>query len=318
MPRVPLSSKILLGIIVLLLVAIGTPNLMRVRYAKQSHADFVVSEDAPNLQAEARLAGGGGGGGDRDLVLAKLSSAGPEIPDRKIIRTAGFELVVEDVPAAKAAISKIAERSGGFVESSESSKTPEGLQRARLTIRAPQERLDDVRDQIRQLAARVESDKTEAQDVTRQFVDSEARLHTLKAEESQYLAILKNARTVKDTVEVTEKLSDVRGDIEQLTGEIKYLSQQVEMSVITIALRTEADAAQADVRWRPGNQAKGAWHDLKQGMADFADIAISIVVLSPLIILWLVVIYVLIYLVLKISIRLRNRAKAKQPPASAT
>src|SRR3954466_350270 len=265
MPRVPMSSKILIGIIAVLLFALATPNLLRSPKYASSHADFMVSENAVgdlSSAAQYRVAGGGGGGVGERVVLASLSSTGAEIPERKIVRTAGFDLIVDDVPSAKDSISKIAERSGGFVETSESSKTREGLQRARLTIRVPQSGLDGVRDEIRALAGRVESDKTEAQDVTRQFVDSEARLRNLKAEESQYLAILKNAHTVKDTVEVTEKLSDVRGEIEQLTGELKYLSQQVEMSVITITLRTEADAAASDVSWRPGNHAKGAWHDL--------------------------------------------------------
>ena len=64
-------------------------------------------------------------------------------------------------------------------------------------------------------------------------LDAEVSVEDL-AEEAQYLAILKNAHTVKDTVEVTDKLSEVRGEIEQLTGELKYLSQQIEMSVVTV------------------------------------------------------------------------------------
>ena len=315
MPRIAGSSKILIAIIVVLLLWIGTPNLLRSRYAAMSHADFVVSEDETPAPLSDKGAGGGIGSGV--YRVAKLTAAlEPEIPERKIIRTAAFDLVVEDVSASKDSISKIAERSGGYLEASESTKTRQGLQRANLTIRVPQAHLDEVRDQIRKLAGRVEADKTEARDVTREFVDSQARLRNLKAEEAQYLGILKNARTVKDTVEVTEKLSDVRGEIEQLTGELKYLSQQVEMSVITISLRTEADAAQADVRWRPGNKVRESWHDLKQGLADFADVVISIVVLSPLILLWVAVIYGLALLVWKLSKRFRERQKSPQPPAS--
>src|SRR4051812_47642518 len=166
MPRIPTSSKILIGVIVVLLVVVGTPNLLRSRYAASSRADFTVSEDevGMNYGSEEKVAAGGGGGGAR-LAMAKLASEGPEGPERKIIRTAGFELIVDDVPIAKDSISKIAERSGGFVESSESSKTREGLQRARVTVRVPQSRLDEVRDEIRAVAGRVQSDKTEARDV---------------------------------------------------------------------------------------------------------------------------------------------------------
>ena len=41
----------------------------------------------------------------------------------------------------------------------------------------------------------------------------------LKAEEQQYLLILKQAKTVKDKLDVSEKLSDVRGQTEQQQAE---------------------------------------------------------------------------------------------------
>jgi hypothetical protein len=44
----------------------------------------------------------------------------------------------------------------------------------------------------------------------------------------QYLGILKQAKTVKDTVEVTDKLDEVRGEIEQQQAEFEALSKQVE------------------------------------------------------------------------------------------
>jgi hypothetical protein len=48
------------------------------------------------------------------------------------------------------------------------------------------------------MGLRVETEKIEAQDVTPQYTGQEANLHNLKAEEQQYLLILKQAKTVKD------------------------------------------------------------------------------------------------------------------------
>ena len=68
--------------------------------------------------------------------------------------------------------------------------------------------------------------------------------------------ILKRATTIKDTLDVTEKLSDVRGRIEQMQGEMKFLTSQIDMSSLEISLRADSDAAVAGIHWRPLHQAE--------------------------------------------------------------
>ena len=78
-------------------------------------------------------------------------------------------------------------------------------------VRIPAEEFEDVRSKIHELGIRVQSENLQAQDVTKQYVDQGARLRNLQAQELQYLGILKSAKTVKDTLEVSEKLEEVRG-----------------------------------------------------------------------------------------------------------
>ena len=74
---------------------------------------------------------------------------------------------------------------------------PEGggqnCNRGTLTIRVPAARFEEARAEIRKLGLRVESEKIDAQDVTRQYVDQDASIRNLRAEEAQYLTILKQA-----------------------------------------------------------------------------------------------------------------------------
>ena len=74
--------------------------------------------------------------------------------------------------------------------------------------------------QIKSVAVSVDREDVEAHDVTREYIDLDARLRNAQAEEARYLEILKRATTVKDTLEGAEKLSNVRGRIEQLQGEM--------------------------------------------------------------------------------------------------
>jgi hypothetical protein len=75
-------------------------------------------------------------------------------------------------------------------------------------MRIPAEYFDDARAQVRRIAKTVEQDTTEARDVTREYVDQEASLRNSRAEEAQYLAVLKRAAAVKDILEVSSKLAE--------------------------------------------------------------------------------------------------------------
>jgi Domain of unknown function (DUF4349) len=138
----------------------------------------------------------------------------------------------------------------------------------------------------------MENEKLEAQDVTKQYVDLAARLRNLRAQETQYLGILKQARTVKDTVEVSDKLNDVRGQIEQQQAEFDALSKQVETVAMTISLHAEAEAQVFGLHWRPLYQLKLAARDGIDGIGDYAAAMASFVFYIPAILLWLATILI--------------------------
>jgi cell division protein FtsL len=155
-----------------------------------------------------------------------------------------------------------------------------------VTIRVPAARFEEARAEIRKLGVRVESEKTDAQDATRQYVDQDANLRNLHAEEAQYLAILKQANTVKDLLAVSEKLSEVRGQIERQQAEFNALSQQIETVALTISLRTEAEAQTFGLNWRPGYQLKVALRDGLESLATYATAMMTILFYLPATLLW--------------------------------
>jgi hypothetical protein len=174
---------------------------------------------------------------------------------------------------------------GGYLEAAQIGGTKEAPT-ADITIRVPATHFEDAKAQIRKLAARVESEKTDAQDVTRQYVDMEARLRNLRAEEAQYLTIMKSAYKVDDLLEVTQKLSEVRGQIEQQQAEFQTLSKQVETVAITISLRTLADTQVFGLNWRPLYQLKLALRNGLDALADYATTMAAILFYVPVILAW--------------------------------
>jgi len=163
---------------------------------------------------------------------------------------------------------------------------------ASITIRVPAPRFEEARAQIKKFATRVEVETTQANDVTREYVDMEARLHNLRAQEAQYLEIMKRATTVDETLKVSDKLSDVRGQIEQLQAEFNALSKQVETVLMTISLRSEVEAQVFGLNWRPLDRFKVAARDALEAIANYASVMTTIILFLPVALLWVATVLV--------------------------
>jgi len=211
--------------------------------------------------------------------------------DRKTIRTASLDVIANNPRDVSEQIRQIAERVGGFVEKSETYGEAVSSA-ATLVIRVPVDKFQQVREQIHQLGIRVQSENIQAEDVTKQYVDQAARLRNLRAEEGQYLGILKSSRTVKDTLEVTEKLDGVRGEIEQQQAEFAALSKQVETVALSISLRAEADTQVFGLHWRPLYQLKLSARQGLESLGDYAATMLSFLFYLPSILLWLATILI--------------------------
>jgi hypothetical protein len=217
---------------------------------------------------------------------ARVSSGQPDTLDaRKIIRNGALDLLVNDLGQSIEKIGSIVRGAGGFVE--KSTQLNSGSRSASVTVRIPAGRFDQAIRQVKALAVSVDRESVEARDVTREYIDLDARLRNAQAEEVQYLQILKRATTIKDTLDVTEKLSDVRGRIEQMQGEMKFLTSQIDLSTLEISLHAEADETVAGIHWRPLRQAKVAVSEMMLGLADWVDSVVAFIINLPLIAVWL-------------------------------
>jgi len=243
------------------------------------------------LRVSGRVMGGviggvPGGIPERAMMTVNATVLASASEDRKLVRTGSMDLVVKNPGEAAEKVRQLADRMGGFLQSSQVTGDSNTMS-ASVTIRVPSRRLEEARSEIRKLGLRVETDRIEAQDVTKDYVDREARLRNLRAQETQYLTILKQAKTVKDTLQVSDKLNDVRSEIEQQQAEFEALSKQVEMAAISVSLRAEADAQAFGLQWRPLYQFKLAAREGLQSLADYATSMVSFAFYLPAILLWL-------------------------------
>ncbi len=207
--------------------------------------------------------------------------------DRKVIKNGSLSLIVGKAEEAAEKLKGIATQFKGFINSANIYEVADGMKTGSVTIRLPADQFDAAVAEIKKLAIKVERENLSASDVTDQFVDLEARLRNLKAGESQFLEIMKRAVTVEETLKVQRELNSVRGQIEQVQGQLTYLSRQIDMSTITISLTSEADVEVFGFRWRPLFTIKQAFRNMVTGLAGYIDSIVRILFYLPVLILWL-------------------------------
>ncbi len=136
----------------------------------------------------------------------------------------------------------IASEAGGYVVSSE--VEGDRQRTGHIVIRVPSASFPAVMGNVQHLGdGKVTSRSVNGQDVTPEYIDLNARLTNLQAQEKVLLRLMNDAATVTDTIRVQSQLSGVQGAIEQLEGRVRYLRDQASMSTITLTFEQSGAAA---------------------------------------------------------------------------
>ncbi|MES1243910.1 MAG: DUF4349 domain-containing protein [Acidobacteriota bacterium] len=258
---------------VLLLVLLATGCKKEEAEPVMEEAEAPAASDATRSQAAPAPEPG----------VAQAATVVVQPASRKLIRRLDLALVVRDTEATASRLQELVTSMGGYVSDVNASRGLEAM-RYDMTLRVPAERLDAARAEIRKMALRVEREQMATEDVTSQFVDSEARLRSLRATEDELRELLaesrERARKVAEVMEIYNNLTEVRTQIEQIQGQLNQLQGQVSFS--TIHLTVEPDAGSkpivAEDSWRPGETTRNAFRNLVGFLQWVVDLVIVLVI----------------------------------------
>jgi anti-sigma factor RsiW/glycine cleavage system regulatory protein len=164
------------------------------------------------------------------------TEAPPAGETRKIIRNGEMEFEVDSFDSAVMQIGKIVAEEGGFLSTTESDKLPNGKVKGRVVLRCPPQRLDTLVLKLRGIGD-LRTQRIGAQDVTKQYTDTESALRAAKAMQERLMDIIKNGKgAVKDLLEAEKQLGVWREKIEQLEGEIRYYNNLISLSTLSVTL----------------------------------------------------------------------------------
>lgn len=300
------SFPVLIGLLILVVAIAAAVTPMRqkhVRVAEQSAVSRGMGDmmmGVPSIAPSPMMG---------KIIAPYPSASSPTVPrvDRKVTKNGWLNLLVEDAEQGAASIQAIAKQHDGFVNEARVYEVSEGVKAATVTIRVPAAHFETAMASIKGVAVKVENETVNATDVTEQHVDLEAQLKNLRAEETQYLEILKSAKTVEETLQVSQRLSDVRGRIESIEGQLNYLSRQVEMSTITAELTAEKQVEVLGLRWRPLVVAKQAVKTMLAGLTDFVNVLISVIIFLPVLLVWALTLGLVLYALYRIGRWIQGR-----------
>jgi hypothetical protein len=233
----------------------------------------------------------------------------------KIIRTGSLQLEVTDVTAAINAGRSAIQGMGGYIGASQQYNDGESIV-ATISYRVPADRWEDALAALRALGTEV-GEQTDTADVTGQIVDLDARIRNLRASESALVKHLSDSAKVADILEIESRLSEVRGQIEQLTAQKANLDDQVAYATLTVTYGVEVQAVrQAADRWDPRAEIDQAGASLVGFLQVLASAAIWFAIIGLPILLMLTLV-VAIGLFVARRLGFVRRGAAPPPPAAA-
>ncbi len=152
---------------------------------------------------------------------------------QKLIKRGYLAFEVDDLAQTHQKISNEAKKLGGYIASDSEFKEYDRVAHS-MSIRVPAAQFDAFVATIAAGVAHFDEKQISVDDVTEQFVDLQARLKTKKELETRYLELLRQAKNVKDMLEIERELGTLRADIESMEGVFRVLKNQVAYATIDV------------------------------------------------------------------------------------
>lgn len=174
---------------------------------------------------------------DANRVPGAGTEAGPELEGKRyVILHARLTLEIEEMEAVAGTIQERVKELGGYLASLEYYELRNERRAGELSVRVPDDKFDYFLESLEGLGE-VKNQHVYTDDVTMHYIDLEARLKNLAAQEEKMRELLDKAQTVEEILLVEKELGRIRGDLEAMTAEFKHLRERVRYSTVEIRLQ---------------------------------------------------------------------------------
>jgi hypothetical protein len=202
--------------------------------ACSSQSEEKSSMDMANTNEAGRMAIS-----EDSAVASEEKSKSDESVNRMVIYKANLRMRVKNFENAQREMEAKSKKYDGFMIGSNSYRDNNEQVSGSITLRIPQQHFQSFLNDAEGVAEEVLERNVNGQDVTEEYVDLESRLKAKRVVEERLLEFMKNAQKTEDLLKISNDLSVVQEEIEQVMGRMKFLENQSALSTITIDLYEE-------------------------------------------------------------------------------
>ncbi len=155
--------------------------------------------------------------------------------NKKIIRNGTINLEVKDYSKYYQVLKDIVRREGGYIAQENQQQTDYRLENTVL-LKVPVAQFEQTMDLIAQGTGgeQVIERKITSEDVTTEVVDTKSRIEAKKEVRLRYIELLRQAKTMKDILEVQSEISQIQEQMEMASGRVNYLNHASAYSTINL------------------------------------------------------------------------------------
>ena len=196
--------------------------------SRNNVAETEAAEPAP----EANQATGSNAGGTQNQPNVDPTKG------RLLIRTVNMTAETKEFDNVRNAVEDKVKELGGYIERSgvSGTGTAGSLHNATYVIRIPAEKLDELISTVGSNCTVTNSSESTT-DVTLSYVDTKARLDSLRVEQEQLMELLKQAKDLDSIIVLQNRITEIRYQIESAESTLRVLENQVTYATLSLRLR---------------------------------------------------------------------------------
>nr|WP_325300696.1 DUF4349 domain-containing protein [uncultured Oscillibacter sp.] len=226
------------------------------------------------------------------------------LANAKIVYTASVEAETQDFDACAAALEKMVEDLGGYLERASTGSHGDGSRNASYTIRIPSGQFKDFLASVGEISHVISQDR-DSDNVSERYYDLESRLATQRTKLERLLALLAKAETMEDIIDLENAISETEYQIEQLTGSLRHYDSLVDYATVDIRLREVLRLS--TVEEAPPTFGSRLGNAFTDGLRGFGDFLQGLAIFLAYNWLWLLFLGLVLLAVVKLSKRAQAR-----------
>lgn len=236
---------------------------------------------------------------------------------RKLIKTVNMSVETQEFESLMSSIENSVKELDGYIQSLTSnngSKYSGGRARrtASMVVRIPQARLDEFTGSISDLA-NIISRTENVDDITLTYVDLKSHKESLQVEQERLLNLLERAEILEDIITLENRLTNVRYQIESMESQLRTYDDQVDYSTVYLSVEEVQVYTPVHEDTPMEKMMKGLEESLTNIRDGVMNFGIWVVVKSPYLVIWGVVIGVALLVIRRRTkkIKMRNAQAAQ-------